>query len=63
MDIPKIINIKGHEYIFVKQNNSKTYLYKNTKYGYYETFDQYDLGLIKQTTVIPRLRQNMNMKP
>lgn len=63
MRIPKIISRNNHEYIFVKQNNEKTYLYKDLLFGYYETFDRHDLGLVKPVTVVPRLRKNMNMKP
>ena len=63
MRIPKIISKNGHEYIFVKQNNSKTFLYQDLLYGYKETFTDYDLGLVKPVTVKPRLRKNMNMKP
>ena len=63
MKIPKIISKNGHEYIFVKQNNNRTYLYKDMIYGWNETFTDYDLGLIKPATVRPNLRKNMNMKP
>ena len=63
MKIPKVISKNGHEYIFVKQNNSKTFLYQDLLYGYKETFKDYDLGLVKPVTVKPRLRKNMNMKP
>ena len=63
MKIPKVISKNGHEYIFVKQNNSKTFLYQDLLYGYKETFTDYDLGLVKPVTVKPRLRKNMNMKP
>ena len=63
MKIPKIISKNGHEYIFIRQNNSKTYLYQDLLYGYKETFTDYDLGLVKPVTVRPKLRKNMNMKP
>lgn len=63
MKIPKIISKNGHEYIFIQQNNNRTYLYKDLLYGYKETFTDYDLGLVKPVTVKPRLRKNMNMKP
>ena len=63
MKIPKIISKNGHEYIFVKQNNKTTFLYRDMLYGYNETFTLYDLGLIRSVTVRPRLRKNMNMKP
>lgn len=52
MKIPKIISKNGHEYIFVKQNNKTTFLYRELLYGYNETFHKYDLGLVKE--IIPR---------
>ena len=52
MKIPKIISKNGHEYIFIQQNNNRTYLYKDLLYGYKETFTNYDLGLVKE--IIPR---------
>ena len=55
MKIPKVISKNGHEYIFVKQNNNKTFLYKDLLYGYKETFTDYDLGLVKPVTVKPRI--------
>lgn len=55
MKIPKIISKNGHEYIFVKQNNNRTYLYKDLLYGYKETFTDYDLGLVKEIIPRPRL--------
>lgn len=51
MKIPKIISKNGHEYIFIKQNNSKTYLYKDLLYGFKETFTDYDLGLVKEVVI------------
>lgn len=63
MKIPKVISKDGHEYIFVKQNNSRTYLYKDMIYKYYETFTDFDLGLVKEVVERPNLRKNMNMKP
>ena len=64
MKIPKIISKNGHEYIFIQQNNNRTYLYKDLLYGYKETFTDYDLGLVKPVKIIrPNLRRNMNMKP
>ncbi len=63
MKIPKVISKNGHEYIFVKQNNKTTFLYKDMLYGYNETFHIHDLGLVKPLEVKPKLRKNMNMKP
>lgn len=48
MKIPKVISKNGHEYIFVKQNNKTTFLYKDMLYGYKETFHIHDLGLVKE---------------
>lgn len=48
MKIPKVISKNGHEYIFVKQNNNRTYLYQDLLYGYKETFTDFDLGLVKE---------------
>lgn len=48
MKIPKVISKNGHEYIFVKQNNNRTFLYQDLLYGYKETFTDYDLGLVKE---------------
>lgn len=56
MKIPKIISKNGHEYIFVKQNNKTTFLYKDMLYGYNETFTKFDLGLIRPVTVKPRIQ-------
>lgn len=55
MRIPKIISKNGHEYIFVKQNNSKTFLYQDLLYGYKETFTDFDLGLVKPVIVKSRI--------
>lgn len=54
MKIPKIISKDGHEYIFVKQNNKTTFLYKDMLYGYNETFHIHDLGLVKQQVEPPK---------
>ncbi len=54
MKIPKVISKNGHEYIFVKQNNNRTYLYQDLLYGYKETFTDYDLGLVKQQVEPPK---------
>ena len=51
MKIPKVISKNGHEYIFVQQNNNRTYLYKDLLYGYKETFTDYDLGLVKEVVI------------
>lgn len=48
MRVPKIISKNNHEYIYVKQNNENTYLYKDMIYGWKETFTKHDLGLIKE---------------
>ena len=55
MKIPKVISKNGHEYIFIQQNNNRTYLYKDLLYGYKETFTDYDLGLVKPVIVKPRI--------
>ena len=60
MKIPKIISKNGHEYIFVKQNNSKTFLYQDLLYGYKETFTDFDLGMIKE--VIPPPKNDLNVE-
>ena len=54
MKIPKIISKNGHEYIFLKQNNNRTYLYKDMIYGWNETFTDYDLGLVKEIVKPPK---------
>lgn len=62
MKIPKIISKNGHEYIFVKEYPNFI-LYQDMLTGVKETFQKYDLGLVKAVTVIAKLRKNMNMKP
>lgn len=62
MKIPKIISKNGHEYIFVKEYPNFI-LYQDMMTGVKETFQKYDLGLVKAVTVIAKLRKNMNMKP
>ncbi len=47
MKIPKIISKNGHEYIFVKEY-SNFILYKDMITGVKETFQRYDLGLVKE---------------
>lgn len=54
MKILKIISKNGHEYIFVQQNNNRTYLYKDMIYGWNETFTDYDLGLVKEIVKPPK---------
>lgn len=60
MKIPKIISKNGHEYIFIQQNNNRTYLYKDLLYGYKETFTDFDLGMIKE--VIPPPKNDLNVE-
>lgn len=63
MKIPKIISKNGHKYIFVKEYPNFI-LYQDMLTGVRETFQRYDLGLIKPAKIIrPNLRKNMNMKP
>ena len=47
MKIPKIISKNGHEYIFVKEYPNLI-LYKDMITGVRETFQRYDLGLVKE---------------
>lgn len=47
MKIPKIISKNGHEYIFVKEYPNLI-LYKDMITGVKETFQRYDLGLVKE---------------
>ncbi len=47
MKIPKIISKNGHEYIFVKEYPNFI-LYKDMITGVKETFQRYDLGLVKE---------------
>ena len=62
MKIPKIISKNGHEYIFVKEYPNFV-LYQDMLTGVKETFQRYDLGLVKPEKIIrPNLRKNMNMK-
>ena len=55
MKIPKTIIKNKQEYEFVKRNNETTFLYKNKKYGYKETFSMYQLELLKQQIEPPKL--------
>jgi hypothetical protein len=48
MKIPKVVIKNKQEYEFVKRNNATTFLYKNKKYGFKETFTLYQLGVIKE---------------
>lgn len=47
MKIPKIISKNGHEYIFVKEYPNFI-LYQDMITGVKETFQRYDLGLVKE---------------
>lgn len=47
MKIPKIISKNGHEYILVKEYPNFI-LYKDMITGVKETFQRYDLGLVKE---------------
>lgn len=63
MRIPKIISKNNHEYIFVKEYPNFI-MYEDMITGVKETFQRYDLGLVKSVKIIrPNLRKNMNMKP
>ena len=48
MKIPKTVIKNKQEYEFVKRNNETTFLYKNKKYGFKETFSLYQLGVLKK---------------
>ena len=48
MKIPRVVIKNKQEYEFVKRNNTTTFLYKNKKYGFKETFTLYQLGFIKE---------------
>lgn len=48
MKIPKVVIKNNQKYEFVKRNNATTFLYKNKKYGFKETFTLYQLGVLKQ---------------
>ena len=48
MKIPRVVIKNKQEYEFVKRNNATTFLYKNKKYGFKETFILYQLGVIKE---------------
>lgn len=41
MNIPRVVIKNKQEYEFVKRNNATTFLYKNKKYGFKETFSLY----------------------
>ena len=62
MKIPKIISKNGRKYEYVK-------VYPNyIQYRDVETkklicFQPYDLGLVKETEPVTKLRKDMNMKP
>lgn len=55
MKIPKIISKNGHEYIFVKEYPNFI-LYKDMITGVKETFQRYDLGLVKEIIPRPKLK-------
>lgn len=55
MKIPRVVIKNEQEYEFVKRNNATTFLYKNKKYGYKETFTLYQLGVLKQQIEPPKL--------
>lgn len=55
MKIPRVVIKNKQEYEFVKRNNATTFLYKNKKYGYKETFSLYQLGVLKQQIEPPKL--------
>ena len=55
MKIPKTIIKNNQKYEFIKRNNETTFLYKNKKYGYKETFSLYQLGVLKQQIEPPKL--------
>lgn len=48
MKIPRVVIKNKQEYEFVKRNNATTFLYKNKKYGFKETFTLYQLEVIKE---------------
>lgn len=48
MKIPRVVIKNKQEYEFVKRNNETTFLYKNKRYGFKETFTLYQLGVIKE---------------
>lgn len=52
-----------HRYIFVEKCNDNLFLYEEVNQKYKRCFTKFELGLVKQVTVVPRLRKNMNMKP
>ena len=60
MKIPKIISKNGHEYIFVKEYPNFI-LYKDMITGVKETFQRYDLGLVKEkikpSTILKKTRR------
>lgn len=62
MRIPKVISRNNREYIFVKEYPNFI-SYKDMIIGVREDFTYYDLGLVKEVEVRPKLRKNMNIKP
>lgn len=61
MKIPKIISKNGHEYIFVKEYPNFI-LYKDMITGVKETFQRYDLGLVKEIIPRPKLKNETKTK-
>lgn len=58
MRIPKIISKNDHEYIFVKEYPNFI-LYQDMITGVKETFQRYDLGLVKEIIKPPRADLNI----
>ena len=61
MKIPKIISKNGHEYIFVKEYPNFI-LYKDMITGVKETFQRYDLGLVKEIIPRPKFKNETKTK-
>lgn len=53
MKTPKVISKNGHKYIFVKEYPNFV-LYKDMITGVRETFQRYDLGLVKEKVKPPK---------
>ena len=58
MRIPQIISKNNHEYIFVKEYPNFI-LYQDMITGVKETFQRYDLGLVKEIVKPPRADLNV----
>lgn len=68
MKIPFEFKRDNKYYIFVKQCNRNLFQYdvydlNRNALNYTETFQAFDLGLVRQKVIRPNLRKNMNMKP